>query len=154
MSPGRAATVNLRLDGAVRGGGARRGGVTRPRTAAIAVVVALVAGAAGAGWFLLRDDEPALPRREVAAYLAAWERFDVAGMRALIAAPPPELDAAVSGMQADLQVTTAPVAPGLVRRQGDVVIADFNAELTLAGLGVWIYPGTLQLARTGGKWLV
>jgi cell division protein FtsI/penicillin-binding protein 2 len=128
--------------------------MTRPRTVAIAVVVALVAGAAGAGWFFLRDDEPALPGREVAAYLAAWERFDVAGMRALIAAPPPELEAAVTGMQADLQVTTARFAPGLVRRQGDVVIADFNAELTLGGLGVWSYPGTLQLARTAGKWLV
>jgi cell division protein FtsI/penicillin-binding protein 2 len=128
--------------------------VSRSRAVIVAVAVALVAGAAGAGWFLLRDKEPALPRREVAAYLSAWERFDVAGMRALIAVPPPELDATVTGMREDLEVTAAHFAPGLVRRQGDLVVADFNAELTLAGLGIWSYPGTLALARTAGRWLV
>ncbi len=124
------------------------------RAVTVGVVLALVAGAAGAGWFLLRDREPALPRREVAAYLSAWERFDVAAMRALTAAPPPELDAVVTGMQEDLRVTSAHLGVGLIRRQGDIVTADFTADLTLAGLGVWSYPGMLQLARTDGRWLV
>ncbi len=114
--------------------------------------MALVAGAAGAGWFLLRDSEPALPRREVTAYLSAWERFDIAGMRALTRAG--DLDAAVTSMHDDLQVTEARFAAGLVRRQGDLVTADFTAEVTLAGLGVWTYSGTLQLARTAKTWLV
>lgn len=127
---------------------------TRRRPVILIVVVALVAGAAGAGWLLLRDREPALPRREVATYLSAWEHFDPAAMRAVVAAPPAEFDATVTGMKDDLGVATARFTAGLLRRQGDVVTADYNADLTLSGLGTWTYPGTLQLARTGGRWLV
>jgi cell division protein FtsI/penicillin-binding protein 2 len=125
--------------------------VRRPIT--IAVVLAVVAGAAGAGWFLLRPG-PGLPRRELAAYLSAWERFDVEAMRAMTVAPPPDMDAAVTGMRDELQIATARFTPGDVRRQGDTANGEFTADLELAGLGSWSYQGTLSLSRVEGAWRV
>ena len=123
----------------------------RPVVAILVVVVALVAAAAG--WFLLRP-EPGLPKGEVAAYLAAWERFDVDAMQALTAAPPPEMAAAVTGMKEDLRISGARFRAGDVRRHGDTADADFTADLDLAGLGPWSYQGTLVLSRVEGKWRV
>ncbi|MDQ4070309.1 MAG: penicillin-binding transpeptidase domain-containing protein [Actinomycetota bacterium] len=127
----------------------------RPRERLVAVVlaVAAVAAAAGAGWYLLRPG-PRLPNREVAAYLAAWERFDVEGMRAVTAGPPAEMDAAITGMRDDLRIARARFTPERVRRQGDTANASFAADLDLAGLGPWTYRGTLVLSRVEGKWLV
>lgn len=118
-----------------------------------AAVVAVVAGGALAGWFLLRGGS-SLPKREVAAYLSAWERFDVDGMRALTAGPPPELDAAVTAMRDDLRITAARFRPGPIRREGEEAVADFTAEVALAGLPAWSYPGTLRLGQTDGQWRV
>lgn len=112
-----------------------------------------LAGAAVAGWLLLRGGSN-LPKREVVAYLSAWERFDVEGMRAMTAAPPPELDAAVTGMRDDLRITAARFTPGPVRKEGGGVVADFTAQMELAGLGPWTYQGSLRLGRIEGEWLV
>ena len=125
----------------------------RGRLVTIVVVVAAVAGAAGAGWYLLRPD-PRLPTREVAAYLAAWERFDVEGMRAVSAGAPADMDAAVTGMQEDLGVTGARFRPGRVDRRGDTANAEYTAEVDLAGLGTWTYTGTLTLSRVEREWRV
>ena len=110
-------------------------------------------GVGVAGWFLLRGGS-GLPKREVAAYLSAWERFDVEGMRAMTTAPPPELDEAVTAMRDDLRITSARFRPGPLRREGDGVVAHFTAEAELAGLGTWAYPGSLRLGRTDGQWRV
>jgi len=123
------------------------------RSAATAAVVVVLAGAAIAGWLLLRGG-PNLPKREVLAYLSAWERFDVEGMRAMTAAPPPELDGAVAGMRDDLRITAARFTPGPLRWEGDGVVADFTAQVELAGLGAWSYPGVLRLRQIDGEWLV
>jgi len=127
--------------------------MSRRAAVAIGVVVAVVAAAAGAGWFLLRGEET-LPTREVAAYLRAWEHFEVAGMRAVTDAPPPELDAAVTAMQKDLEVTGARFSPGPIRREGSVATVDFGAEVDVAGLGTWAYQNTLRLNRIKGEWRV
>lgn len=126
----------------------------RRRPVAVAVVVALVAGAAGAGWFLLRQRDAALPTRELAAYLGAWEHFDVAGMRARAAAPPLELEATVTTMHDDLGITGAHFTPGPVRREGAGATAQFGARVDVAGLGAWDYQGTLRFIRIAGKWRV
>ena len=127
--------------------------MSRRQAVGVAVVVALVAGAAGAGWFFLRGDDSS-PKPEIAAYLSAWERFDVAGMRAVTALPPPEMDAAVTAMQEDLRVTGARFSPGPIRRGEAVAVGEFTAELDLAGLGTWTYQNRLQLIRGDGKWRV
>jgi cell division protein FtsI/penicillin-binding protein 2 len=121
---------------------------------AIAVAVAVVAAGAGAGWFFLADREPALPSREVAAYLEAWGAFDAGAMAALTAAPPAEMAGAVTAMRDDLQVSAARFRPGAITREGDEVLAAYSAEVELAGLGTWTYDGTLDLVREGGKWRV
>ena len=126
----------------------------RRRGIVLGVVVALVAGAAGVGWFLVVDREPALPAREVAAYLRAWEEFDAGAMAALTAAPPAEMADAVTAMGEDLQVAGATFTPGPLRREGDTVIAGYGAEVQLKGLGTWAYQGTLTLVRVEGKWRV
>ena len=115
--------------------------MTRRKGTSIVVVVALVGAAAGAGWFFLRPREPRLPTREVSAYLAAWERFDPAAMAAVTAAPPPEFFTAVPRMKEDLAVTSARFTPGLLQRQGELVVAGFTADLDLAGLGAVELPG-------------
>jgi len=75
-------------------------------------------------------------------------------MQALTAAPPPEMDATVTGMRDDLRVGAARFRPGPLRRSGESMVANFAAELDLAGLGTWAYSGTLQLGREVGRWRV
>ncbi len=128
-------------------------GVLRRRAVVITVVVLVVAGAAGAGWVLL-NRKPALPSREVAAFLEAWERFDVEGMQRLTAAAPPEMAEMVSAMRDDLRITAARFQRTVLRRQSEVAIADYAAEVDLAGLGTWTYNGTLEFRRPDGKWLL
>ena len=123
------------------------------RSLGLAAGVAVLLGIGAVGWFLLRGGS-GLPKREVAAYLAAWERFDVEGMRAMWGAPPAEMDAEVMAMRDDLRITAARFRSGTVRREGDAVVADFTAEMELAGLGAWTYPGRLGLARADGTWRV
>lgn len=119
----------------------------------IGVVMAVVAGAAGAGWVLL-NRKPTLPSRELAAYLDAWERFDVEAMQRLTDAPPPEMAEAVAAMRDDLRITAARFQRVGLRREGDNAIASYAAEVDLAGLGTWTYDGTLELRRPDGKWLL
>ncbi|HET7719265.1 MAG TPA: penicillin-binding transpeptidase domain-containing protein [Acidimicrobiales bacterium] len=126
-------------------------GVLRRRAVVIAVVAVVVAGAAGAGWILL-NRKPALPSGEVAAYLDAWERFDVEAMQRLTDAPPPEMDETVSAMRDDLRITAARLQRTGLRRQGEGAIASYAAEVDVAGLGAWTYTGTLEFRRLDGKW--
>jgi cell division protein FtsI/penicillin-binding protein 2 len=126
-------------------------GVLRRRAVVIAVVLVIVAGAGGAGWVLL-DRKPALPSGQVDAYLEAWERFDVEGMQGLTAAAPPEMAEAVTAMHDDLRITAAHFRRIGLRREADAAIAEFSAEVDLAGLGPWGYKGTLEFRRPEGEW--
>jgi hypothetical protein len=126
-------------------------GVLRRRAVVIGVVVVVVAGAAGAGWVVL-NRKPALPSQEVAAYLQAWERFDVETMQLLTAGAPPEMVDAVAAMRDDLRVTAARFKRVDLRREGEGAIASYAAEVDLAGLGTWAYDGTLEFRRPDGKW--
>lgn len=118
----------------------------------MAVAVGVLA-AGGAGWYV-RNREPALPGREVDAYLGAWERFDVEAMQRVTAGAPAELAEAVTAMRDDLRVTGARLHRTGLRRQGDTVMATYAAELDLAGLGTWAYTNTLAVRRLEGRWQV
>jgi cell division protein FtsI/penicillin-binding protein 2 len=126
-------------------------GILRRRALVIVVVVVVVAGGAGAGWVFL-NRKPALPSAEVAAYLGAWERFDVEAMQGLTEGAPPAVVEGVTAMRDDLRITSARFQRVGLRREGEGAIADYAAEVDLAGLGTWTYTGTLQFRRTGGRW--
>ena len=125
--------------------------VLRRRAVVIAVVVVVVAGAAGAGWVLL-NRKPALPSRELAAYLEGWPRFDVAAMQRVTAAAPPEMAEAVTAMRDDLRITAVRLQRVGLRRAGENAVAEYAAQVDLAGLGTWTYDGTLDFRRPDGKW--
>ena len=129
----------------------RRAGRTAAVVAVSAVVVA--AGATAAVLFLTREPGPA-PRPTVRAYLAAWTRHDLPGMRALVDRPPPQFDSAHDDVAAALHVSSATYAASGIRRHRDQAQAAFAARLRLTGLGEWDYQGRLQLRRRGGHWLV
>jgi cell division protein FtsI/penicillin-binding protein 2 len=116
------------------------------------VVLAVLAGAGAVTVVLRRKD--ALPHREVAAYLDAWQHFDTAAMARVVASPPADFAAIVTGMHDDLDVTAARFTAGALRRVGAGVEAPFTADLDLAGLGRWSYPGMLALRKVGGGWRV
>jgi len=125
------------------------------RRVTIGLVVLAVLVGAGAAVVVLTGKDDGLPHKEVAAYLDAWHRFDSAAMAAVVAPPAPaELAATVGDMRDDLGVTTAAFTAGSMQRVNGVVRAPFTADLDLAGLGRWSYPGMLELRKVGGKWKV
>ncbi|HTJ75949.1 MAG TPA: NTF2-like N-terminal transpeptidase domain-containing protein, partial [Acidimicrobiales bacterium] len=125
------------------------------RRVTIGLVVLAVLVGAGAAVVVLTGKDDGLPHKEVAAYLDAWHRFDSAAMAAVVAPPvPAELAAAVGDMRDDLAVTSATFTPGPLQRANGTVRAPFTADLDLAGLGRWSYPGTLELGKVGGTWKV
>ncbi len=115
------------------------------------VVLAVLVGGGAGGLYVLRR-EPALPTREVASYLGAWERFDVGAMSALVDAPPADFADAVTSMKQDLQVTGARFRSLRLRRQAGGAVTDVAAEVDLAGLGTWNYQDALQLRKVKGRW--
>ncbi|MDP1805614.1 MAG: penicillin-binding transpeptidase domain-containing protein, partial [Acidimicrobiales bacterium] len=73
-------------------------------------------------------------------------------MQRLTEAPPPEMAEAVTAMRDDLRITAADFQRTGLRREGEGAIAEYAAEIDLAGLGTWTYTGTLEFRRPGGKW--
>lgn len=119
----------------------------------VLVAVAVVIAGGVAAVVVTRSD--GLPRAQVTAYLDAWQRFDTAAMAPLVADPPADFAAAVTGMRDDLQVTSARFTAGQLRKDpGGGATAAFTADLDLAGLGRWSYRGSLTLRKVGGAWRV
>ncbi|MFN2504146.1 MAG: penicillin-binding transpeptidase domain-containing protein [Acidimicrobiales bacterium] len=120
---------------------------------AVGAAVAVGVSALSALILIQRADKPAPPTQEVAAFLAAWERFDVATLGPLVDRPD-EAGPAIVAMRDQLSVSGARLAPGSVTREGETAEAGFRAELDVAGLGTWSYGGRIRLARSGDRWLV
>jgi cell division protein FtsI/penicillin-binding protein 2 len=119
----------------------------------VAVVAALVLGAAGAGaWWLLWPKDR--PEPVAAAYLEAWGRKDWAAMQAHVAAPPADFAKRHTDMADGLRVTEASFTPGTATVTDDRAELPFQARLQLRALGEWPYDGVLRLVRRDGRWLV
>ncbi len=78
-------------------------------------------------------------------YLDAWQRGDLAAMRDLVAAPPPEFEAAHISLADALDVREARFLPAAPEVSGTVATVPFSASLDLTGLGTWDYDGRLEL---------
>ena len=102
------------------------------------------------------DDGPQDPAGDAAkAFLAAWASGDTARAGALTddpAAARALLDETADTLRLTGTELTAGASTGDTD-EGPATVA-FQAELTLASLGQWAYDGSLQVLRTGERWLV
>ena len=116
------------------------------------IPILLVAG--GGTYLLTRHTKPDTRQADseaaVRAYLSAWARADYAGMAAQSDATPAAIQAVAAPVRRDLLVTSARYSAGTLTRDstGDRGTAPYNASLTLSGLGIWRYSGTLSVAKT------
>ena len=78
-------------------------------------------------------------------YLGAWERGDLAAMREMVVAPPPEFDDVHQAVAERLHVDAARFLAGSPEVSGATATVPFVASLDLAGLGTWDYDGRLDL---------
>ncbi|GII03344.1 penicillin-binding transpeptidase domain-containing protein [Planobispora takensis] len=125
------------------------------RTIAIASVsVALVAGAAGGGaWWYLHTR--GTPQETAQRFTQAWQRGDLAAMRAELTAPAPALDRAYQDMLKGWAVESTAVRLDSVRETGDdTARAAYTATLKLKNVGEWSYSGTVDLAVADRHWRV
>ncbi len=117
------------------------------------VVGIAVAALVAIGVVLIVRNGAGLAEREVASYLAGWERFDVRAM-APVVDHPDQHGPALLAMRDQLRVTKARFRGGPQRREDGHVVAPFNARLELAGLGEWRYDGLLRLVPRNDGWVV
>ncbi len=130
-------------------------GVPSGRTIAItAVSVALVAGAAGGGaWWYLHTR--GTPQETAQRFAQAWQRGDLAAMRAELGAPDPAFDRTYEAMREGWAVEGTAVRLGTVRETGDdTAQAAYSATLTMKNVGEWSYSGTIDLAVVDRHWRV
>jgi hypothetical protein len=118
----------------------------------VAAVTVVVVAAAVTAFVLLWPS--ARPEAAADRFVAAWQRNDIAGMRAVVAAPPADFAASVGQMRTDLGVTALSVRLGEIKVDGDTATAPYTARLTLKGVGEWSYNGRLPMAERDDVWRV
>ena len=116
-----------------------------------AVTVVVLAAAGGGAYYLLRTEGD--PQTTARAFLTAWQRGDLAAMRAQVAAPPADFDRDYAAVKSDLDVTRVATTLGQVARHGHEATAPFTAALTLPS-GTWRYAGRLHLVVAHHLWKV
>ncbi len=110
-----------------------------------------------AGWFatdFLRQPDDEGAGAVASEYLRAWEGSEWSLMEALLIDAPSDFAERHEEMFASLGVEGARFVLTDTQHDGDSATANFEARLALAGLGEWVYSGTLALVREGGSWLV
>ncbi|GAA3446842.1 penicillin-binding protein [Planomonospora venezuelensis] len=130
-------------------------GVPSGRTIAITTVsVALAAGAAGGGaWWYLHTR--GTPQETAQRFTQAWQRGDLAAMRAELGAPAPGFDQTYQDMNKGWAVESTAVRLDAVRETGDgTAQAAYTATLKLRNVGEWSYSGTVDLAVVDRHWRV
>ncbi|MBW8827071.1 MAG: hypothetical protein JF603_12100 [Acidobacteria bacterium] len=144
----------------------RARGLMRRRVIAPVVVLALVAGVAGWDRWIRGPGVPPTPPRVLVAtsaraWLAAWERGDIARLERLTTQPAPSLRQTVLAFADGLgtsSLTATPRRPRII--DDDRATVPFDVSIDLAGLGTWRYEGSLPLAKVerrgddGKRWRV
>ncbi len=132
----------------------RNGRRRKTITALVAVTVLVVAaGAAGAGYLLLRTRGSA--RQTAASYLAAWQRAGYAAMAQVsLNVPAGGLAAPCRQVAADLGMRRMHLVLRQVTASGGSAQAAFTASLLLASGHTWTYHGRLALVTRNQRWWV
>ena len=120
--------------------------VRRPAVAAAIAVLMLATAAAAC------SSGPS-PEPAARAFLAAWQRNDVAAAGKVTDAPA-EATRMLAATRSSLAVSTARLRLGDVRTDDAAATAAYTATLSLRGLGDWTYDGNLELRKRDGRWLV
>ncbi|MBB2915412.1 cell division protein FtsI/penicillin-binding protein 2 [Streptosporangium becharense] len=127
----------------------------RGRTIAVGTAAAvLVAGAAGGGaWWYLHTR--GTPQETAQRFVQAWQRGDLAAMRAELGTPDPAFAATYDGMRKALAVESTRVRLDGVRETGDGTgRASYTATLKLKDVGEWSYSGSVDLSVVDRHWRV
>jgi hypothetical protein len=120
------------------------------QAAVAAAVLVLLAGAV----LVVRSRSGDGPQEAVESYFEQWTTGRWAALQALVVAPPAEFAQVHEAMTRDLRVLSRRFNRGAIERDDDTATAAFTARLELGGLGPWEYKGSLDLARSDGRWLV
>ncbi|MCG5214767.1 penicillin-binding transpeptidase domain-containing protein [Streptosporangium soli] len=126
----------------------------RGRTIAIvsvSTVLALGAAAGGAYYVLHTRGTPAETAQR---FTQAWQRGDLAAMRAELAAPSPAFDTAYATLKKTLGVAATSVSLAGVKEADDAATAAFSTVQTFKSGGEWAYDGTLRLVVKDRHWKV
>ncbi|MFC4587733.1 penicillin-binding transpeptidase domain-containing protein [Sphaerisporangium corydalis] len=118
------------------------------------VATVLVAGAAAGGaYYVLHTRGSA--ELTAAHFTAAWQRGDLAAMRADLAAPADAFDAAYAEPARNLGAGRPTVRLGAVTPRGeDHARAAYTATMTLKDVGEWTYTGSVDLVVKDHYWKV
>ncbi len=123
------------------------------RVTVLALIPILIV--AGGGTYLLTrhtkpDQRQAEATAALTAYVAAWSKGDYAGMAAHSDATATAIAAVDAPIKRSLFLAAARYAAGVLTRDtsGDRGSAPYTARLTLTGLGVWSYSGSLGVVRS------
>ncbi|WP_283134437.1 penicillin-binding transpeptidase domain-containing protein [Rhizohabitans arisaemae] len=130
----------------------------------VSTAVVLTAGAATGGAFYLLRTEGS-PQESAERFTAAWNRGDLAAMRAETARHSPEpsgppasaaeFDGVYTGLDKALNVEKTTVRLTGIREQGDdKATASYTAVLTLKDIGEWTYQGSIPLTVADRRWRV
>jgi hypothetical protein len=111
---------------------------------------------AGGGTYLLTrhtkpDTRQADSEAALRSYLTDWAKADYAGMASHADVSAATIKAIDAPIRHNLVISVERFTPGPVVRDtktGDTATASYSAQLTVAGLGRWDYPGSLSLTKT------
>jgi hypothetical protein len=124
----------------------------RPVVAVLAVVVLVVALAAGAGSYLLLRTKGS-PRQTAASYLQSWQQRSYAAMdQVSVNVPGSGLAGPLGRAAAQLGQRRLHLVLGQVTTSGGSALARFTATAQLASGHTWTYPGRLRLVTP--CWLI
>lgn len=132
------------------------------RSRALLTLIAVVLLVIGASVYALlrpggpeRAAEAADPGETGRAYLALWERSDLAGMSGLVADRPADFAERHLAFARDLDVESLRLTPGTLRRQdGQTAELPFQGVRTIRNRGEWPFESTLRLTLRDGRWRV
>lgn len=124
------------------------------RRRALLLLVAGVLILATVGVYTVATRVEGSPEETARRYFAAWQRGDLAAMRALVAAPPADFAARHEQFARDLRITATRLTAGKLTRRGEAAELAFTGARQVEGLGEWPFTGTLRLGVRDGAWKV